>query len=60
MAKEIEDSDLGDVDLADLEPSLAYLTAEGFIHGATWQGSVELTIGRRIAELPAMSEIRTM
>jgi hypothetical protein len=31
MAKEIEDSGLGGVDLPDLEPSIAYLTAEGFI-----------------------------
>jgi hypothetical protein len=31
MAKKTDDFDLGDVDLPDLEPSIAYLTAEGFI-----------------------------
>jgi hypothetical protein len=31
MVEETDDSGLGDVDLPDLEPSIAYLTAEGFI-----------------------------
>ena len=31
MVEENDDSGLGDVDLADLEPSLSYLTNEGFI-----------------------------
>jgi hypothetical protein len=31
MAKKTDDFGLGDVDLPDLEPSIAYLTAEGFI-----------------------------
>lgn len=31
MDKGIEDFGLGDVDLADLEPSIDYLTSEGFI-----------------------------
>jgi hypothetical protein len=31
MARRTDDFDLGDVDLPDLEPSIAYLTAEGFI-----------------------------
>ena len=31
MVEETDDSGLGDVDLTDLEPSLSYLTNEGFI-----------------------------
>jgi hypothetical protein len=31
MVEGTDDSGLGDVDLPDLEPSIAYLTAEGFI-----------------------------
>lgn len=31
MVEETDDSGLGDVDLPDLEPSIAYLTNEGFI-----------------------------
>jgi hypothetical protein len=31
MVEETDDSGLGDVDLPDLEPSIEYLTAEGFI-----------------------------
>jgi len=31
MAEGVDNFGLGDVDLPDLEPSIAYLTAEGFI-----------------------------
>ena len=31
MAEKTDDFGLGDVDLPDLEPSIEYLTAEGFI-----------------------------